>query len=166
MDRGSFIRHKRVKVSYADLPTERDRVWLDPVTGIQFSYDPTRDIWLSSSKDTLAFARNGNASGMYLPLLGDLYDTEDVYLSPYASVITGIWCRSKGGEESKSFDLRINREAVFTFSYDGSENRVYVNNDLSINTDAQDEINIFVSKELGTVKNTVCKVEITRRYVV
>lgn len=164
MGRGSFINHRKGEVSYANLPTKSDMIWIDPVTGVQYSFDNVRNYWLSTSKHEFEFARNGNADGMYLPLMGDLYDVEDAYVLPYNAVITGVWCRSKLGETSKSFDIRINGATAFTFAYDGSGNRLYINNDLNIAVESLDEINIYVSKDGDAAKNTVCKLETSRRF--
>lgn len=162
MERGLFKKHKRVKVAFDTNPSPGDMVWVDQTTGISYSYDNTRSKWLSTSKDRFEFARKGAANGMYIPLLGDLDDQEDVYMTGYDATIISVFCRSKDGNEDKTFEIRKNGTDIFHFHYDSSLS--YIDNNLNIDIAPLDEINLYVSGSGKKVRDTVCRIEIARRH--
>jgi hypothetical protein len=162
MGKGTFTPHLRADVSLASAPRPDDRVWMDPSSGIIFNYDDERGKWLSASKDVFEFARKNASSGMYIPVLGDLDDVEDVYTFRRPATITGIICRSKQGNRSKSFTVRVNGVVVWNFQY---INGVYMNAALDIDVEAMDELQLYINGG-DYVKNTVCRVEFAWRYVV
>lgn len=161
-NRGRFKTHKRVMVTYDSDPAPGDMIWVDQVTGFAYNFDNLRQKWLSTTKDAFEFARKGPASGMYIPLLGDLDNADDVYITGYPATIVGVFCRSKDGKTSKVFDVLRNGAPIYSFSYDHTY--THTNNNLDIDIDANDEINFYVSSGKDKVKNTVCRVILARRY--
>lgn len=164
VSKGVFSPHKRTQVTFDVKPGVGDMVWIDQSNGVVYNYDDYRKTWLSASKDKLEYARKGAADGMYLPLLGDLDNSEDVYLPGKPSIIVGIFCRSKSGDKNKIFEIRKNGELLYNFSYDGSDDLLYINNLMDIAIEAYDRINVYVTREGTSVRNTVCRIETARRY--
>lgn len=160
MSKGTFMPHSRADVSLANAPRPDDRVWMDPSSGIIYNYDDERSKWLSASKDVFEFARKNASSGMYIPVLGDLDDVEDVYTFRRSATITGIMCRSKIGNMSKGFTIKINGSNVLQFNY---VNGTYNNPRLDVDVNAMDEIQVYINGG-DYVKNTVCRIEFAWRY--
>ena len=164
MGKGVFKEHTRIPVTFSSAPSVGDMVWIDQTTGIVYSYDATRGLWISAAKHIFEFARKGAADGMYIPLLGDLGDSEDVYMPGKTAVIISVFCRSKRGNSRKGFEIRKNGSLLYEFYYDGSDNRVYSNNVLNYNIEEYDKIQVYVKKEGTSVINTVCRIETAWRY--
>jgi hypothetical protein len=160
MSKGTFIPHTRTDVSLANAPRADDKVWMDPSSGIIYNYDEERNKWLSASKDVFEFARKNASSNMYMPLLGDLDDVEDVYTFRRNATIVGITCRSKQGNMSKSFSVKLNGSDILDFTY---VNGTYINPSLNIDVNAMDELQVYIGSG-GIVKNTVCRIEFAWRY--
>jgi len=160
MGKGTFTPHLRTDVSLDSAPRPDDRVWMDPSSGIIFNYDDERGKWLSASKDVFEFARKNASYGMYLPVLGDLDDVEDVYTFRRNATVTGIICRSKQGDMSKLFTVRVNGVVVLNFQY---VNGLYTNAYLDIDVSAMDELQVYIGAG-AFVKNTVCRIEFSWRY--
>jgi len=163
MGKGLFKEHTRVAVTFDTKPALNDKVWIDQTTGLIYNYDNTREFWLSASKHRFEFARKGSANGMYIPLLGDLDDSEDVYMPAQESMVTSISCRSNSGNKDQGFEIRKNGSLLYEFYYDGTKRR-YVNNSLSFSISVSDRIQVYVKKQGQGVKNTVCRVETAWRY--
>lgn len=160
MSKGSFVAHNRSDISLSSTPGIRDKVWLDPLSGTIYNYDDSRDKWLSSSTDVFEFARRNPISNMYLPILGDLNNEEDVFTFRINAVIIGITCKSKGGNSSKSFEIRLNGSVLHAFTY---VNREYIKHDLDLDVNAGDELQLFVGSGQH-VTNTVCRIEFSWRH--
>jgi hypothetical protein len=160
MSKGSFVVHNRADISLSSSPGIRDKVWLDPATGVIYNYDDSRDKWLSASTDVFEFARKNPTSNMYLPLLGDLDNADDVFTFRRGAAIVGITCKSKGGNSSKSFEIRLNGSVLHAFTY---VNREYIKHDLDLDVSAGDELQLFVGADQH-VNNTVCRIEFSWRY--
>lgn len=164
MGKGVFEEHDRGTVNFGETPSIGELIWLDQTTGIIYNYDDTRDIWLSAAKHTFEFARKGASDGMYIPLLGDLDDSDDVYMAGKSAVIVSVFCRSKSGEESKGFEIRKNGNLLYEFYYNGSGTLVFINDELNYNIEVYDKIQVYTKKEGKAVNNTVCRVETAWRY--
>lgn len=160
MGKGTFIPHSRADVSLANAPRPDDKVWMEPSSGIIYNHDEERNKWLSASKDVFEFARKNASSGMYIPVLGDLDDVEDVYTFRRDATITGIICRSKLGYMSKGFIVKVSGANVLAFNY---VNGVYSNAALNIDVSAMDEIQVYIG-DGPYIKNTVCRIEFAWRY--
>jgi len=163
MGKGIFYEHKKAQVTYDTQPATNDKVWIDQTSGIIYNYDGTRNVWLSTAKHTFEFARKGSAKGIYLPLLGDLEYSDDVYMAGRQAAIIGIFCRSYSGENNAGFEIRINEEIVYEFYYNGTT-RLYINNELDITIQPYDKIQVYVKKIGSGVTNTVCRIETAWRY--
>lgn len=163
--KGVFSQHRKTMVAFDTKPGIGDMVWIDQATGIIYNYDDYRNKWLSASKDKFEYARKGAADGMNIPLLGDLDDVDDVYTLSYAATIVGILCRSKSGNNLKEFEILKNGAVIFSFNYDGSNSRLYINDNLNIDVNAFDELTVHVTKTGTSVSNTVCRIEVARRLV-
>jgi len=162
MPKGVFTEHKNTMLSLEDQPREHDTVWSNQTTGIMYHFDESRNKWLSAKKDKFEFARKGSSDGMYIPLLGDLDDVEDVYGSEKDATITGIWCRSKSGNNYKVFQIHVNGVNVYQFGYTGT--RLYINNNLDIDIANEDTVQIYVMDSGTPVRNTVCRLGYSWRY--
>jgi hypothetical protein len=161
-NKGVFVKHMKSNISFENQPNSLDRIWMNPETKIIYKYDSNRGKWLSTNKDVFEFARKGAANGMHLPLLGDLDDVDDVYMTGTNATITSIFCRSKAGFDYKSFEIRKNSDLLFEFGYSGS--RLYINKSLNLDVDEYDEIQVYVKQSGPTVINTVCRLDINWRY--
>jgi hypothetical protein len=159
MGKGTFQEHTRMPVTFGDAPSVGDMTWIDKNTGLIYNYDDTRSVWLSAAKHTFEFARKGSAKGMYLPLLGDLDDSDDVYMAGKQAVIVSVFCRSKWGDDSAGFEIRKNENIIYEFYYDGYGSKLYVNSSLNFNIDSYDKIQVYVKKAGSGVINTVCRIE-------
>jgi len=162
MPKGQFSEHKRAIIGFDTTPALNEKVWMDQSTGIIYNYDASRSLWLSAAKHTFEFARKGASDGMYLPLLGDLDSVDDVYTAGKAAVIISVYCRSKSGNNDKSFELRKNGQTIFNFSYDNALN--YTNNNLNYTITSTDEIQVYVSSSGSSIRNTLCRIETAWRY--
>jgi len=163
MGKGIFHEHKRSQVTYDSSPSINDKVWIDQTSGIIYNYDDTRNEWLSASKHRFEVARKGSAKGVYLPLLGDLDYSDDVYMAGKKAVIVGVFCRSHSGDIDAGFEIRVNGSNVYEFYYNGVV-RLYINNDLNFNIEQYDKVQVYV-KQIGSgVNNTVCRIETAWRY--
>ncbi|HLD90949.1 MAG TPA: hypothetical protein VI911_08055 [Patescibacteria group bacterium] len=164
MAKGIFQRHTKGLVAYGGQPLIGDMLWIDPITNITYCYDVVRTKWLSAEKPVFEYARKGAAKGVYLPLLGDLDDTDDVYMPNRPSTVLGIFCRSKSGDAYTEFALKKNTATIYTFSYNGNADRTFLINDLNLNIEPTDKIQVYVSKSSSAIINTVCRVETAWRY--
>ncbi len=164
MGKGLFKAHTKAQVTFDTKPAVGDMVWIDRTTGLMYNYDNVRGKWLSAAKHMLEYARKGASDGMYLPLLGDLDDTDDVYMTGQSSVIVNVFCRSRVGNKNKGFEIHKNGEFLFEFNYDGSSNRRYSNTNLDFSILPYDMIQLFVKKDGPPVRNTVCRIETAWRY--
>lgn len=161
--KGVFREHTTSNISYGEGPDVNDMIWIDNSTGIIYNYDSERASWLSSSRHTFEFARKGSAKGMYIPLLGDLDDIEDVYVAGKSAAIVSVFCRSRAGDKNMGFEIRKNGVSIYDFYYDGTS-RLYSNDSLNFNLTLDDQIQVYV-KLMGTgVLNTVCRIETAWRY--
>jgi hypothetical protein len=163
MGRGSFKNHKRMLVTFDTHPGDSDMVWVDQTNGVVYNYDLSRSKWLSTDKDILEFARKGAASGMYIPLLGDLSNIDDVYTVDYNATILGILCRSTDGNKNKAFEVMVNGNSILSFSYNNS--LIYSNDELDININKFDKINLYVNNNGKNIRDTVCRINLARRYI-
>jgi hypothetical protein len=164
MAKGIFQGHTKGLVAYGGQPTIGDILWIDPITNITYSYDAARNKWLSAEKPVFEYARKGAAKGIYLPLLGDLDDVDDVYMPNRSSTILGIFCRSKAGDLYADFELKKNSVTIYTFSYGGNTDRVFLTNSLNLNIEPMEKIQVYVAKSSTAITNTVCRVETAWRY--
>lgn len=164
MGKGIFQEHTRRPVTFGDVPAPGDMTWIDPSTGLIYNHDDTRTKWLSAAKHTFEYARKGSVRGMYIPLLGDLDDAEDVYMPGKSAVIVAIFCRSMSGNKSAEFEIRKNGAMLYEFVYDGSNNRRHINTNLDYNVEVYDKLQVYV-KPVGTAtRNVVCRIETAWRY--
>lgn len=164
MAKGVFQGHVTGMISYGGVPNLGDILWIDPATNISYSYDTVRQKWLSTEKPVFEYARKGASKGVYLPLLGDLDDVEDVYMPSRPSTIVSVFCRSKSGDVYTEFELRKNGTTIYTFGYNGNINRVFLSNNLNLNIEITDKLQVYVTKSTTSVSNTVCRVETAWRY--
>jgi len=164
MGKGVFEAHTRMPVTFGSTPSVGDMTWINPNTGLIFNYDDSRNKWLSAAKHKFEYARKGSAKGMYIPLLGDLDDTDDVYMSGQASTIIGVFCRSKAGDNNMGFEIRKNGAMIYEFYYDGSNNKRYINNYLNFNIEEYDKIQVYIKQMGSGARNTVCRIETAWRY--
>lgn len=164
MAKGVFEEHYRVKVAFGKEPSVGDMMWVDQTTGLVYSYDTTRSAWISTAKHMFEFARKGATDGMYIPLLGDLNDSGDVYMSGKSAIIVNVFCRSRSGNESKGFEIRKNGDLLYEFYYNGSGDRVFSSDGLNYNIEAYDMIQVYVKKAGEKVNDTVCRIETVWRY--
>ncbi len=160
--KGCFEEHLKVPISFQDKPEVGDIVWMDRSTGIIYNFDNTRQLWLSTNKTSFEFARKGAADGMFLPLLGDLDAIDDAYVPGNKAIITSVICKSKTGNNEKLFDVFVNGSSVLNFNYDNK--RLYVNSNLNILIESEDEVQVYVNKGGSPVRNTSCRVETAWRY--
>ena len=164
MGKGVFHGHKKVSVTYGDQPNIGDMVWIDQTTGLMYNYDAVRGKWLSAAKHTFEYARKGSAKGMYIPLLGDLDDTDDVYMSAKSSTIVSVFCRSRAGDKGMGFEIRKNGSMIYEFYYDDSNNRRFSNSNLDFDIESYDKIQVYIKKMGSGARNTVCRIETAWRY--
>lgn len=164
MAKGIFQKHTTGLITYGGTPGVGDILWIDQTTNISYSYDTVRQKWLSTEKPVFEYARKGASKGVYLPLLGDLDDVDDVYMPSRPSTVLSIFCRSKSGDNEATFELRKSGETIYTFSYNGDANLVFLNNDLNLNIEPTDKLQIYVSKNISITANVVCRVETAWRY--
>ncbi len=143
-------------------PIPEDIFWLNPENKMIYIFDELRNIWQSTHRGSFSFARKGHSNGMYLPPLGDLDSVDDVYMSGNNAAIVSVFCKSVSGEKNKAFEIRINKVPVYNFSY--SDNLIYSNNELNIPIGIQDRVQVYVVKDKGKVKNTLCRLEVAWRY--
>lgn len=161
--KGVFKEHTTSNISYSNNPNVGDVIWIDNSTGIIYNYDAYREAWLSASRHTFEFARKGTAKGMYVPLLGDLDDIGDVYVSGKTASIVSVFCRSHKGDKNMGFEIRKNGVSIYDFYYDGTS-RQYTNDNLDFKLTPEDQIQVYV-KQMGVgVLNTVCRIETAWRY--
>lgn len=164
MGKGTFIEHTRRPVTFGNVPSEGDMTWIDPNTGLIFNYDTSRGKWLSAAKHVFEYARKGSAKGMYVPLLGDLDDSDDVYMPAKSSTIVSIFCRSMDGDISAEFEVKKNGTMLYEFVYGGSNDRRHINNNLDFDIDLYDKLQVYI-KPVGTgTRNVVCRIETAWRY--
>ena len=148
-----------------DVPdTSTTKFWLRPENNVVYCYDDVRSKWLSTNRSIFSFARKGNASGMYIPLLGDLDAADDAYSPNKDSTIVSVFCRSQSGAEDKGFEIRKNGSSIYSFDYDGSGSLTYTNTDIDLNIDSADRLQVYVVKNGGNVINTICRIEMAWRY--
>ncbi len=164
MSKGVFQEHTRRPVTFGDVPAPGEMTWIDPNTGLIYNYDDTRSKWMSAAKHVFEFARKGAAKGMYIPLLGDLDNSDDVYMLGKSSVIVNVFCRSHTGDKNMGFEIRKNGDLLYEFYYDGSDNRRFSNDALSYDIEAYDKIQVYVKQMGSGVGNTVCRLETAWRY--
>ena len=164
MGKGMFMEHTRKPITFGNTPSEGDMTWIDNNSGIIYNFDDTRGKWMSASRNVFEYARKGTAKGMYIPLLGDLDDSDDVYISIKNAIIVSIFCRSMGGDVNAEFELRKNGEMIYEFEYDGSNNRNYINTNLNLDINIYDKIQVYVNNVGSGTRNVVCRVETAWRY--
>jgi hypothetical protein len=168
------------QISIGDAPVQGDKIWFDVSSGLIYCYDSVRESWLGSSKYYFCYSKKGKSSGMYLPAIVDsssvsaytLLDSYeevskvslDGYVAASTATITGIFCRSRSGEDDMTFYIMKNSIVAYTFSYDGSGSLMYLNTELNIEVEPYDEIQVYVARQGRGVKNTFCRIEISWRY--
>jgi hypothetical protein len=148
----------------APTPDTNSPFWLNPNDSMLYVYDSSRSAWLSTHRDLYSFARRGQADGMYLPPLGDLDSSDDVYMSERPATIVNVFCRSTSGDDDKEFEIRANGTTIHSFSYDGTGDMVYRSSNLNIELSVYDKLQVYVSKTGGKVYNTLCRIETAWRY--
>lgn len=164
MGKGVFQEHTRRPVTFGEVPAPGDMTWIDPSTGLIYNYDESRNKWLSAAKHIFEYARKGAAKGMYIPLLGDLDDTDDAYMTGKSATMVGIFCRSKWGDESAEFEVRKNGVMLYEFAYDGSNKRRHINNNLDFSISEYDQLQVYIKPVGIGAQNTICRIETAWRY--
>lgn len=180
MGKGKFKPRNRSELSFYSAPEKNNKIWMNPKTGVIYNYDEERGKWLSTAKHMFEFAKRGNASNIYIPLLGDLDTASDVYKAGKNLTIVGVACgvRRLVHTNKKIFEIQINRRCVYKFMCE-KENLFFFRDDLNFDMRFRDVLQIFVSgygetsaetgdyvgfNKCGYAQNVVCRVESAWRY--
>lgn len=137
----------------------------DPQQNIPFYYDEVRGKWLSYTRAIIPYGKSGQADDLYLGVAG--VATNAGYYIHQDACITGIYCRSDGGDTSKQFIIYTSVSGTGTetqqgsFSYSGST--LYVNKDTNIDIDGQNLVRVYVSSAGQNVADTICQLELAWR---
>jgi len=140
--------------------------WYYSTTGVPYYWDNTRDKWLSTTKVVFAFTKKGTASNSYLRV-GEVINDETGFYIHQASTITGIYCSSITGNDTKVFEVRDAKNShatISSFAFAGGGVLEYSSSLVDVDVDSGFLVQIWVSGDGGNVSDVVCEIEVSLRY--
>jgi len=148
-----------------EIPTDGSQ-WYYSQTGVPYYWDTTRDKWLSTSKIVFIFTKKGTASGSYLRI-GEIINDDAGFYVHQDATITGIYCSSVTGNETKTFEVRDaadNHAVLGSFSFLGGVITEYSASDVSDDIPGGALLQIYVTSGGGVIGDVMCEIELSLRF--
>lgn len=107
--------------SQTNEPTPEDYGgWLDTDESILYSYNSSRDKWLSVDRRILTFHKEGEVSNGFMRIGGDLLTANNGYLLERNATLLEAIARSTGGPTDAHFKVFENSNNVYNFQFTGN----------------------------------------------